>query len=303
MKSPIFKIGEVLNPLSITIDEASPIYKSVSLRYPYRLNAMALDPSKIAVSDDYTYQPGEIIFNIDLFREIQIVTRADSAIEIVTDSGRRQLIVHAVELMRSALDIKHGFSIKVKTEHEYKHTGFGSSSTLIAGVASAINELYGNPIDPNSLIKYLAQNHGEEIKNDDAHLQHVQCIGGGAAAGLIKAGSVILAGQSQCVAQMDIDDSYFVVIGVPRSYIPKDSAELMELELKNMDKFIETGKKYGASVAYQILHSVLPEMKNNQMKALGDVIYKYRFEYGSIDNCSFAYPPILDIAEKLKRRC
>jgi predicted sugar kinase len=202
--------------------------------------------------------------------------------------------------MRSALDIKHGFSIKVKTEHEYKHTGFGSSSTLIAGVASAINELYGNPIDPNSLIKYLAQNHGEEIKNDDAHLQHVQCIGGGAAAGLIKAGSVILAGQSQCVAQMDIDDSYFVVIGVPRSYIPKDSAELMELELKNMDKFIETGKKYGASVAYQILHSVLPEMKNNQMKALGDVIYKYRFEYGSIDNCSFAYPPILDIAEKLK---
>ncbi len=99
---------------------------------------------------------------------------------------------------------------------------------------------------------------------------------------------------------MNIDDNYWVVVGVPIEYQPKDSAELMHLENQNMDKFISTGKKYGPIVAYQLLHEVLPGMKEGSLDALGNIIYKYRFEYGSIDNCSFAYPPIINIANKLR---
>ncbi len=147
MTTARFKIGQVRNPLYLQLDNLSIIYRSINLLYPYRLNAMALDPSKIAVSEDYIYSPGEIVFSLGLFRKINITYREDSTVEIKTDSGRSQLILHAVELMRSALRIKNGFNIEVNAGHEYKHTGFGSSSTLIAGIAVGINELYGLPIE------------------------------------------------------------------------------------------------------------------------------------------------------------
>ena len=56
-------------------------------------------------------------------------------------------------------------------------------------------------IKGNDLIKYLAQNHGEEIDGEDFYLNPVQCIGGSAAAGIYKAGLILLAGESSPITQ------------------------------------------------------------------------------------------------------
>src|SRR6266403_2989788 len=178
-----FPVGKILNPITAAVPNSAPIFRNIQLKYPARLNAMALDPSKINVNANGIYTPGEVIFSIGLYKVVSLKLRADNNINITEMSPRPQLIRHAALIMRSALGTPCGFDIDVQTD-DLKHCGLGSSSGLIAAVATTINELFGNPIERNVLITYLAQNHGEEIDGDDFNLQHVQCIGGAAAAGL-----------------------------------------------------------------------------------------------------------------------
>jgi predicted sugar kinase len=294
-----FTVGSVLNPYKYNIHEVEPHFRAISLKYPARLNAMALDPSQIDVSAKGVYTPGEIIFSVDIYKDVSVTIRNDREIEISPTSPRRQLILHAVLLMRSALKIVNGFNIDVQTL-DLRHCGLGSSSGLIAAVATAINELYGNPIDKINLIAYLAQNHGEEIDEDESKLQHVQCIGGSAASGLVSGGVKVLAGESVPIASMYIDSSYTVLIGVPNDFVAPDSKRLMELEIANMSKFIATGEAFRDKIGYRVTHETLPAMIKGDVRSVGKLIFDYRFDYGSIQNCSFVYPPVLDIAEKIR---
>jgi len=98
---------------------------------------------------------------------------------------------------------------------------------------------------------------------------------------------------------MNIDDSYSVIIGIPIDFTAPDSKKALEEELKNMQKFINCGKKYGLIIAYNILHKVLPAMTEGDLRLIGDVIYDYRFNMGSIKNCSFLYPKLPTLTHKL----
>lgn len=293
-----FKIGRVLNPP--VMSRPTILYKKIVLLYPARLNAMALDPSKIAVNISGVYSPGEIIFSVEIFKKVSIQARKDRRIFIKTTSKRPRLLLHAARLMQKALRVKHGFDISVEVGEELRHCGLGSSSGLIASVAVGINELYGNPIKACTLMAYLAQNHGEEIDGDSKCLQRVQCIGGSAAAGLVKAGMIILSGVAVPVVTMNISDEYKVVIGIPKDFQAPDAKALMKLEIENMHKFIKTGKEYGPMIGYRILHETLPAMATGELEKASRIIFDYRFNYGSIRNCSFVYPRITAIASRVR---
>lgn len=296
-----FAVGTVLNPLKhISKNPVPPKFKEVSLNFPGRLNAMALDPGKINLDNKGIYTPGEIIFSIGLYKKVYIQTRNDRKISITERSPRKQLIRHAVLLMQSALKINTGFNIDVELSNDLRHCGLGSSSSLIASIASAINELFGNYIESKTLIRYLAQNHGEEIDHEEGYLQHVQCIGGGATCGLIKAGMVIIAGQAIPIATMNLDQSYKVIIGVPKDFTTPDSFTLMKMEMKNIHKFLATGKKYSHLIGYRMVHEVMPAMDLGNLYGASKLIFDYRFDYGSINNCSFVYPKIKTIAKNIR---
>lgn len=293
-----FEVGTVFNPVVVK-NKVFPSYQVVTIKYPSRLNAMALDPSKITANDNLRYSPGEIVFKVGIFKEVTVKLIQSDNIVISPESKRPPLIKHAALLMKKALLYPGGFEISVRNEGEIKHAGLGSSSGLIAAVASAINELFSNPIPPEDLLQYLAQNHGEEIANDDSHLSPVQCIGGSAAGGLHAGGMLILAGNSRVIAQMDIDPKYKAVIGIPKDFSPIDSQLLLDLEIKSFPGFVECGKKYGQLIAYRMLHEVLPAMKEGDLKTIGDLIYDYRFKMGSIENCSYCYEKLPLLAKKL----
>lgn len=211
------------------------------------------------------------------------------------------LIRHAVELMRAALKFKHGLRIQVKDGVDLRHCGLGSSSSLIAGVACAINELFGKPISDKQMVKYLAQNHGEEIDGNDEMINPVQCIGGSAACGTHEGGLVIIAGESCVVKTMNIPDEYDVVVGIPKDFKHPDSKYLMDKEIENLHKFLECGKRYGPTIAYRLFHECFPAMECSKdgLRVLGDLIYDYRYNMGSIENCSFVYPPMIDLMKSL----
>lgn len=296
-----FKLGTVFNQLKQEIPQNISLIKDVqTILFPSRLNAMAIDPSKIATNDNLIYTPGEVVFSINLCKKIHIKVLDSDEIIIHPDTKRPSLVRHATILMQKALNLKHGFEIKVENSNEIKHAGLGSSSGLISGVMACINEMYGKPISSNNLVKYSAQNHGEEIDGDENNLIPVQCIGGSCASGLFEGSVLILAGESEVVATSQLNDKLKVIIGVPEGYNPKDSQELMRLEELNFDKFIKTGEVYGKEIAYRMFHKVLPELKNHQVNNLGDLVFNYRFNMGSIDNCSFVYDAMVEIANKVK---
>lgn len=295
-----FKVGSVFNPLFLP---TKPELKreSVKIKYPSRLNGMAIDPGKITTNENMVYTPGEVVFAVDIGKYVRVKALENTnEIRIVGNSRRKPLIEHSATIIKKALGFDHGLEIEVDNTRELRHCGLGSSSGLIASVASAINEMYGVAIPRQDLVRYLAQNHGEEIDSDNSLLMPVQCIGGSAAAGILEGGVMILAGKSSLIAKANIDPSYKVIIGLPKDFTPQDSQVFMELEIQNLSKFLATGEKYGKEIAYDMLHKVLPDLLDGNLKALGDLMFRYRFEMGSIQNCSFVYPNMVNIAQNVR---
>ncbi len=292
-----YKIGTVFNPFKISRKNAKPLYKEVEVKFPSRLNAMAIDPSLIAKNENLVYTPGEVVFSIKVYKKIKVRLQENFAIS--DRSKRKPLIRHAYLIMKKALGFKEGLYIDADNKNEIRHCGLGSSSALIASVASAINELYGRPIAAKDLIRYCAQNHGEEIEGNDKMINPVQCIGGSAASGIMEGGMLVLAGDSCVVRTMKIPNEYKVIIGIPQDFKEQDSDVMLKKEIESLDKFVITGKKFGLQIAYNIFHKMLPAMTKGDIGTIGDVIFDYRFNMGSIENCSFTYPGLSELAWKL----
>lgn len=295
-----FKVGTIFNPIVDCNTVTEPINRKVTILYPTRLNAMAIDPSKIVKNNNMKYTPGEVVFSTQIFIEVTVEIIDENEIYVNdTMRERESVIKHVCLIMKEALKYQKGFSITIKNYHSLKHCGLGSTGCIQAGVATAINELFGKPIRSETLIRYLAQNYGEEIDGDLEHLNPVQCIGGSAASGLTKGGVLVLAGENTVIATGEINEEYSVLIGIPNNYMFEDSKSQFEEEKENLGNFLECGKKYRNEIAYNILHYFLPAMYVQDVKTMGDVIWDYRYDKGSISNCSYTYPELPDLMDRL----
>jgi predicted sugar kinase len=295
-----FVVGTVFNPVKGGPYRADLKYEKVIIKYPSRLDIMAIDPSKIASNENLIYTPGEVVLKVDIYKTVLVKIRNDTDKIIISPSSKRpSLIRHAALIMKKALNFKYGLEIDVDNSNELRHVGLGSSSSLIAATGSAINELFGNPIPADKLVPYFAQNHGEEIDGKPNLINPVQCIGGSAASGLYSGALLILAGKSRVIQSMKISRKYKVIIGIPKDFVQLDSKILLEKELVVIDEFIECGRKYGPAIAYRVLHSVLPAMTEGDLKTVGDLVFDYRFKMGSIENCSYTYPNLVSLCNRL----
>ena len=302
-KFPIIKAGYIFNKFNAKVN--IPVIlnkKEIEIKYPCRLDAMAINPAAVCYNDSMVFTPGEVVISLKKFIKVKITVKNESGgqLNISKRTKRKVLVRHSYLLMCNALNIFPSLDIDVDDNDIPKHCGFGSSSSTISAVASAINELYSCPINDKDLIKYLASNHGEEISdNDEENLKVVQCIGGGATNGLTEEGIIIIAGKSTAIAKMKYESE--VLIGFPNDFIQKDAKVLMELEEKNLWKFKKTGEEYAEKIAYDLLHKALPDMVNGNIKELADVVFDYRFNMGSNENCSFVYDGLMNISDKIRK--
>lgn len=276
-------------------------YKEITIRYPSRLESMSLDPSKIAeYFSDNIYPAGQINFCVDICNVVTIKINNNEKINITDSSNRKSLILHSALLMKKVLKFSQGLDIDIKNDVELKHCGLGSSSSIINSVATAINELFGKPIKSLDLIHYLVSNHGEEIDGSDNYLIQVQSVGGSGICGHFEGGLIVNSGKATPIFQKKLPTDLRIVIGIPDSFTHPDSDDLMNKEIKNMDGFRNTGDKYAKEIAYRLVHESLPGLIVNNFKPCKDLIFDYRWDMGSIKNCSFVCPEINNIAEKLR---
>lgn len=300
-KFPIIKAGHIFNYHKVQ-DACEMKLDYIKINYPCRLDAMAINPSAVTYNPDMVFTPGEVVVSLKKYIKVTVkVLSKDGGKLIISDKTKRKVLVkHSYLLMCSALNVYPSLEIDVDDNNIPKHCGFGSSSSTISAVAAAINELYGCPIKSDDLIKYLAANHGEEISDDDTdNLKVVQCIGGGATNGLTDEGIIIIAGKATTIGKLFYEGN--VLIGVPKDFVQKDAKTLMELEEQNLWKFKETGDKYAEKIAYNLLHKALPGIKNKSIKELADIVFDYRFNMGSNENCSFVYDGLMNVSNKIRK--
>ena len=298
---PIFKAGHIFNKYPEKIKEVELKYDRVSIEYPCRMDAMAINPAAVCYNDDLVFTPGEVVISIDrkIYVKIEVVSECGGKLEISNTTSRKVLVKHAYKIITKTLNVEPSLKIDVDSSELIKHCGFGSSSSTIAAVAAAINELYGCPIDNKRLIKFLASNHGEEVSDENEEdMKLVQCIGGGATNGLTEEGIIIIAGKATAIAKLKYDSD--VLIAIPNDFVTKNADELMKLEEDNLWKFKRTGEQYAEKIAYNLLHKALPDLCNGNIKELAEVVFDYRFNMGSIENCSFVYDKMIEQAEKLR---
>lgn len=300
---PTFKAGHIFNKYPNTIEENLKLkYNKINIEYPCRMDAMAINPAAVCYNNDLIFTPGEVVIslNIKIKVDIQITSEIGGILEVSDRTQRKVLIKHAYRIMTKILKVNPSLKIDVDSSKIVKHCGFGSSSSTITAVAVAINELYGCPISNKDLIKFMASNHGEEISDENEdELKMVQCIGGGATNGLTEEGIIIIAGKATTIAKLKYDAE--VLIAIPNDFKAKNAEELMRLEEENLWKFKKTGEEYAEKIAYNLLHKALPELCNGNIKELADIVFDYRFNMGSIENCSFVYEKTMEKANELRK--
>lgn len=300
MKPKIIEIGEEQVKFGKVLTK--PVFREISIKYPSRLDAACTDPGKLySISPkDNIYPTGQIIFCADICKTITVRAREDSKNIIEGNYGRKNLIKHAAILMQKAFGLENGFDIKIDTDLDLRHCGVGSSASAIQGVGAAINELYGCPMRPMDIIRYLAGNHAEEIDGDDSHLVAVQSVGGSGVCGHFDGGFTIITGRSIPIFQYNLPSDLKIVFGVPKEYSHPDANSLIRKEIKYAEDFEEVSKKYSNEIAYRLLNNAMPEMAEGNFTPMKELIFDYRWDMGSIKNCSYAYPNITELAEEMR---
>lgn len=277
-----------------------PVTDRVCLDYPSRINAMALDSSKIVPSQG-AYLAGELLFACDLMRRVEVEIAGDGpAVQTTPDCDHPVLARHAALLMRTAFGTGERLRVRVSAPDLPAHLGLGSSSGQIAAVAAAVNELYGRPVAARRLVKFLALNHGEEIDQEHDHLLPVQCLGGSAAAGLIPGAVQVVAGAQVPLLQAALPEEMHIVLGMPHDPVIWDARASLAAEARHFDAFTTTGRTHGPEIAYRLLHDAWPALTDGDLRPLGSLLFDYRFRMGSLANCAFSHPDLLATGEKVE---
>lgn len=295
-----FEVGTVFNPLGCSVGVVKNTKQFVHIAYPSRLGAMTLDPSKIASNNNLVFPAGQISFSVGIYRNVEAAITETGEITVSDDTPRASIVKHAGIIMQKALGFKTGVHLRVLPEHDIRHSGLGSSGSTLAGVMAAINELFDNPIPPLELAQYCAHNYGEEIDGDNQHLMPVQSIGGSSLCGLIDGGVIVVSGEAVPIYHQALPEDTKVVIGIPEDYKSLDAEKLIRAEVDNMKGFQKSGDEYADRVAYRLVHEVLPGLTLGKLKPCKDLIFDFRWNMGSIRNCSFVYPRMIEIAESLR---
>jgi len=292
--------GTIFNPIARPLETPTAQAGYVSLDYPSRLGAMTLDPSKITDNNNMVFPAGQISFCVGVYKHVEATLNDSGEITVADDTPRPAIVRHAGLIMKKALGFEEGVHLSVRPDRDLRHSGLGSSGSTLAGTAAAVNELFGNPLGALELARFCSHNYGEEIDEDKERLVSVQSIGGSAMCGLLRGGLLIVSGEAVPIYSAELDESLQVVIGVPSDYRPLDAEELIRAEVDNIKGFQDSGEKHAQEVAYRLVHKVLPGLVLGDVNPCKDLIFDFRWNMGSVRNCSFAYPGIVDLAESLR---
>lgn len=301
-----FPLGQISNaPEALGIlpgVNARPTCSRVLVRHPARLEPIVLDFTRlVAPLRPWVCTAGAVAIAVDLYTTVEVRVLQESD-DIVVRPGvsRGSVVRHCVSLLRQAIGFSQGLEIDVRASIP-AHAGLGSTAGIYGGVGHALNCLFGKPLPDHLLVRYLAQNYGEEISGDDQNLVWVPSTGGAVGVGLLGGGMAMFAGEATQIARVPLPAQICFIIGLFESRPERHALEEYGSS-EQIRRTLELGSEMSKEVAYEILHSFLPAMMSSDWKTLGKVVWNVRCNESNLARLELAYPGLKSALLSLKTR-
>jgi beta-RFAP synthase len=241
-----------------------PVKGSVHVKAPARIHLTVLDMNRFAPDHP---GGGGIGFAIQCYCTAE-VRCTDQAITI--DYNRAPIIRNFIEVFRKVTGYKGGFAVRV-TDHEYKHVGLGSTSTVMIAVATAMNEALGSPLSVTQLRHLIGHNYVEETADGKIAFGFETGVGPAVS---INGGMALMGDELSLVYHHAFAEGKNVYILIPPTDI--SSAGTQEFDLL-MNKARNLDYKDRELKAYMFLMDLVPALEKGDLKKAGDVIWEIEF--------------------------
>ncbi|MGV9001340.1 MAG: hypothetical protein ACOH18_00065 [Candidatus Saccharimonadaceae bacterium] len=283
-KDDYYRIGEIINPLPVQY-QSEPIFKTCTVKVGARLSTFLChhdffsNPPRPQV-----YPVNSINFTVNEFTEVFVECTSGTTIVINASEKEKDILMHTALMLKTALGFSNGLNITGKVLHGVRHGGLGSSAALQTAVAIAINSLMGNKIPRADLIKFLAQNYGEE-SDIPGYLIPMISIGGASAAMTSVNNVTIVGGEAEIWKEYDLSDDYSVVMVTPKIVNNKQISNSLDIELYNRGReiFSKIGRDWGDIKENLLKNKIITGLNNNDPSHLFNLLTMYTLgAYGDI---------------------
>ena len=241
-----------------------PVKGSVHVRAPARIHLTVLDMNRFA--PDHA-GGGGVGFAIQCYCTADVRCTKK---EVSIDYGRAAIVRNFVAVFKKAVGYKGGFDIRV-TDHQHRHVGLGSTSTVMIAVATAMNTAVGSPLTNTQLRHLIGRNYVEE--SADGNIAFGFETGVGPAVSTY-GGMAVMGDELALAYHHPFAEGKNVFIVIPTSDI--SSAGTQEFDLL-MNKARNLDYQDRELKAYLFLMDLIPALERNDVKKIGDIIWEIEF--------------------------
>lgn len=236
----------------------------ISVRAPARIHLTVLDMNRFAPDHP---GGGGIGFAIQCYcsAEVNCTKKA-----ITIDYDRAAIIENFVAVFKKAVGYSGGFAIRV-TDHEYKHVGLGSTSTVMIAVATAMNEAVGSPLTNTQLRHLIGHNYCEETAEGDIAFGFETGVGPAVST---YGGMAIMGDELALAYHHPFAEGRNVFIVIPPTDI--SSAGTQEFDLL-MNKARTLDYRDRELKAYLFLMDLIPALERDDVKKAGEIVWEIEF--------------------------
>jgi len=261
-----FSVGE--NIITLGIDtkkfDLEPMTGEVEVKVPARIHLTVLDMNRFSPD-----RPGGggIGFAIEIYTTA-VVECTEKNVEI--DFSREPIISHLTEVFKKVTGYSGGFKICVR-DHEKKHVGLGSTGSVMLAVGHAMNKALGEPLSYEEIRLLVGYNYAEET-TDGKIIRGFETGVGPAAATY---GGMAVMGDELALIHHDIfAEGKNVYIIIPPTDVGAAGEEEFRL-LMNRARILDYRDR--ELKAYMVLMDLIPALKRDDLKKIGDVIWEMEF--------------------------
>ena len=236
----------------------------IRTKAPGRIHLTVLDMNRFAPG-----QPGGggIGFAIDVFAEVEVLC-IDKGFEI--NYSRPSIIRHFLSVFSKTVGYTGGFSVTAR-DHNFKHVGLGSTSTILTALSAATNRAFGDPLTPDQLRVLIGNNYIEETEGGKVAFGFETGVGPAVSG---KGGMAILGDNLTIVYQHQFAEGKNLHIVIPPSSISSAGEEEFSL-LMNKARSLDYRDR--ELKAYIIMMDFIPALNNGNLKKMGDLIWEMEF--------------------------
>jgi beta-RFAP synthase len=261
-----FAPGTVTKTLGIEKEKfrLKPVKGRVVVKAPARIHLSVLDMNRFA--PDHA-GGGGIGFAIRCYCTAEVAC-TKKGLEI--EYGRAPIIENFVAVFKKATGYTGGFTIKA-TDHQHKHVGLGSTSTVMIAVATALNEAVGSPLTSPQLRKLIGYNYVEEMADGKIAFGFETGVGPAVS---IHGGMAVMGDDLTLVYHHPFAEGKNVYIVVPPTDISSAGTKEFDL-LMNRARTLDYRDR--ELKAYLFLMDLIPALERDDLKKTGEIIWEIEF--------------------------